>query len=78
MTTMGLSQWITIPTDALGHTINLMFTSRYTDNYECFADYLVLILEELIKEIEILMAKFKEFGEVAGFKLNKVKNKNLN
>lgn len=42
-----------------------------------FADNLVLFPEDPLKGIVILMDKFKEFGALAGFKINKQKMKKL-
>lgn len=50
---------------------------RYQDqkkrfiNLEPFADDLVLTLRDRLKGIEILLSKLKEFGALAGFKVNK-------
>lgn len=42
-----------------------------------FTSYLVLILENPLEEIDVLMGKLREFGALAGFKINKEKTKML-
>nr|GEZ82414.1 hypothetical protein [Tanacetum cinerariifolium] len=48
---------------------------KETFKLRAFADDLVLMLENPLKDIELLMNKLKEFGSFAGFKVNKQKTK---
>lgn len=44
---------------------------KKTHKLRVFVNDLVLVLENPLKGIELLMRKLKEFGVLAGFKINK-------